>query len=489
MAELAARAARWSSAAAPCSPMDDRAQRAARRRRAGRRRPDRRGRPAPRGARRARVEIDATRRHRDAGHDRHPPAHVADGDARLRRRLDAHPVLRLVLPRARQALPPARTSTPGNLLAAIEALDAGVTTTVDWSHGLQTTEHADAAVDALQSVPGRFVLAYGNIQAGAVGVVRRRRSSATSSPADRRGRRHARLPDGLRRHRRPGVPRAGARSRWPASSASRSPPTPASGARPTTTASGSMHDARLHRRPRRSTCTPRRSSADSYHRIAATGGSVSVSTESEQSAGQGYPPTWALRAHGIPVSLSMDTSVWWSGDLFSAMRTTLGADRVPRAPRGARQGRDRHPLPPARRAGRRVGHPRRRPGARAARRDLGSLEVGQEGRRRADQERPLAGRRSRCSTRTGTSPSRPSAATCTPCSSTAGSSSTSTASSASTSPRPGARSRRPSSTCGRRSARRRGRKGMNPDIPETKSSTTPTRTPTTAARCRGGEPW
>ena len=42
---------------------------------------------------------------------------------------------------------------------------------------------------------------------------------------------------------------------------------------------------------------------------------MSVSTESEQSAGQGYPPTWALRAHGIPVSLSMDTSVWWSGDV------------------------------------------------------------------------------------------------------------------------------------------------------------------------------
>jgi len=66
---------------------------------------------------------------------------------------------------------------------------------------------------------------------------------------------------------------------------------------------------------------------DSYNRIAATGGSVSVSTESEQSAGQGYPPTWQLRKHGIPVSLSMDTSVWWSGDLFSAMRATLGADR------------------------------------------------------------------------------------------------------------------------------------------------------------------
>src|SRR5689334_24978037 len=51
----------------------------------------------------------------------------------------------------------------GNLLAAIESVDSGVTTTVDWSHGLQTTQHADAAVDALEAVPGRFVLAYGNL--------------------------------------------------------------------------------------------------------------------------------------------------------------------------------------------------------------------------------------------------------------------------------------------------------------------------------------
>ena len=55
---------------------------------------------------------------------------------------------------------------------------------------------------------------------------------------------------------------------------------------------------------------------------------MSVATESEQSAGQGYPPTWAIRAHRIPVSLSMDTSVWWSGDMFSAMRSTLNADRM-----------------------------------------------------------------------------------------------------------------------------------------------------------------
>ena len=52
----------------------------------------------------------------------------------------------------------------GNLLAAAEALDAGVTTCVDWSHGLQTVEHAEGAADALRTIPGRYVLAYGNIQ-------------------------------------------------------------------------------------------------------------------------------------------------------------------------------------------------------------------------------------------------------------------------------------------------------------------------------------
>src|SRR6201981_3644232 len=53
----------------------------------------------------------------------------------------------------------------GNLLSAIEAIDAGVTTSVDWSHNLQTVDHAEAALAALKEVPGRFVLGYGNIQA------------------------------------------------------------------------------------------------------------------------------------------------------------------------------------------------------------------------------------------------------------------------------------------------------------------------------------
>ncbi|GAA2338254.1 amidohydrolase family protein [Dactylosporangium salmoneum] len=212
----------------------------------------------------------------------------------------------------------------GNVLAAWEALDAGVTTTVDWSHGLQTPQHADAAADALESVPGRFVLAYGNIQQGPWEwsaapefrdfVERRIRGGdmlgfqmafdVTGDPA---------FPEkaAFEVARDLGVPVTTHAGVW-----------------------GATNDDGIRLMHEHGFMTPQTVyvhaatlTADSYHRIAATGGSVSVSTESEQSAGQGYPPTWQLRDHGIGVSLSMDTSVWWSGDLFSAMRSTLGADR------------------------------------------------------------------------------------------------------------------------------------------------------------------
>ena len=214
----------------------------------------------------------------------------------------------------------------GNLLSAIESLDAGVTTTVDWSHGLQTVDHADAAVDALQAVPGRFVLAYGNIQQGPW--------EWATSP-DFRSLRRAPL------RRRATTCSA---SRWRSTSpATRSSPSRrrsrsrASSACPVTTHAGvwgATNDDGIRLMHEHGFMAPGHIyvhaatlNEDSYHRIAATGGSVSVSTESEQSAGQGYPPTWQLRKHDIPVSLSMDTSVWWSGDLFCAMRSTLGADR------------------------------------------------------------------------------------------------------------------------------------------------------------------
>ena len=213
----------------------------------------------------------------------------------------------------------------GNLLSGVEAVDAGVTTTVDWSHGLQTGEHGEAAADALAASPGRSVLAYGNLLGAPWewthasdfrAFAQRRIDSATDmlgfqlafdvtgDPAfPERAAFEAARELGLRVTTHAGV--------W-----------------------GATNDESIRLMWEGGFMTPDVTyvhastlSEDSYQRIAASGGGASVSTESEQSAGQGYPSTWALRRHDIPISLSMDTSVWWSADLFSAMRATLSADR------------------------------------------------------------------------------------------------------------------------------------------------------------------
>jgi 5-methylthioadenosine/S-adenosylhomocysteine deaminase len=211
----------------------------------------------------------------------------------------------------------------GNLLSAAEALDAGVTTSLDWSHGLQTIEHGEAAVDALSSAPGRFVLAYGNLLGAPwewTNGADFRSFVGRRSPSEMLGLQLAFDVTGD-----PAFPERGAFE------AARE-----LGLAVTTHAGvwGATNDDSIRLMYDNGFMTPGTTyvhaatlSEDSYQRIAATGGAVSVSTESEQSAGQGYPPTWELRKHGIPVSLSMDTSVWWSADLFSAMRATLSADR------------------------------------------------------------------------------------------------------------------------------------------------------------------
>ena len=126
---------------------------------------------------------------------------------------------------------------------------------------------------------------------------------------------------------------------------------------------------------------------DSYQRIAATGGSISVATESECSAGQGHAPTEQVLQYGIPVSLSMDTSVWWSGDMFSAMRATLNADRMAEHLDAHLKGET---ITHLRLRAQQVVEWATRGGAHAlGRDDLGSLRAGQEGRRRPDQERRL----------------------------------------------------------------------------------------------------
>jgi 5-methylthioadenosine/S-adenosylhomocysteine deaminase len=50
----------------------------------------------------------------------------------------------------------------GNLVSLLGAIDAGITTLLDWSHIQATREHADAGIRALQESGMRAVFAYGN---------------------------------------------------------------------------------------------------------------------------------------------------------------------------------------------------------------------------------------------------------------------------------------------------------------------------------------
>jgi len=214
----------------------------------------------------------------------------------------------------------------GNLVSALESVDAGVTTTVDWSHGLRTTDHAEAALDALESVPGRFLLAYGNLSQAPW-------EWATSS--EFRGfvdRRLAGRDDLITWGLAFDVTGDPAFPEEPAFAVARELDawvTTHSGVWAVTTDDsirliaehGYLTDKLRH-------VHVTSLSEDSYHRIAASGGQASVAAESECSAGQGFPSSWVLRQYGIPVSLSVDTSVWWSADMFAAMRATLNADRI-----------------------------------------------------------------------------------------------------------------------------------------------------------------
>ena len=131
-------------------------------------------------------------------------------------------------------------------------------------------------------------------------------------------------------------------------------------------------------------------STDSYQRIAATGGSISVSTESEQSAGPGLPAHLAgapVRHPGVAVDGHQRVVERRPvlGDADDARRRP-----VARAPRGPR--RRATPSPHCTLRAEHVVDWATRGGARAlGRDDLGSLAAGQEGRRRPDQERRLAG--------------------------------------------------------------------------------------------------
>jgi 5-methylthioadenosine/S-adenosylhomocysteine deaminase len=217
----------------------------------------------------------------------------------------------------------------GTLLGVVEALDAGITTVVDWSHNINSPDHADAAWQALHDAGGRAVFSYGasNDQAltrdGSLHTrdVARMRNSVASSDSGR-----ITLGMSVR------GPEFSAAEAWASDwGLARELGLPV-----TVHVGGGLRGARgsISRLDEFGLLGPDTTfvhcnmlSGDELDLIAATGGRASVSPEAEANMGHGPPATGRLREHGIPTGLSADVCTNVGGDMFGAMRVALALQR------------------------------------------------------------------------------------------------------------------------------------------------------------------
>ncbi len=214
-------------------------------------------------------------------------------------------------------------------LGAIEAIDSGITTLVDWAHLMNSPAHADASVDALQDAGIRSVFAYGNSNAGfqlpnairldAADAKRIRDLYFTGNDGLVTMALAIRGPDyspqevwmdDFKAARNLGLPitvHVGSNGSYSYSV-------------------GQLHKEKLlgpdvthvH-------CVSLKD--DEYKMIADTGGTVSISVEAEMHLGCGATPLSRLLANGIRPSISTDVPSVTSCDIFGALRMTLGTHR------------------------------------------------------------------------------------------------------------------------------------------------------------------
>jgi 5-methylthioadenosine/S-adenosylhomocysteine deaminase len=217
-----------------------------------------------------------------------------------------------------------------NRAGALEALDAGITTLVDFSHCINTPAHADAAIDGLEDARGRALFAYGY--------------AAGPEPSSSLPDHHARIRDAerLRRSRlgsddrlvRMGVALTEMQVPWEQTrdeiGAARTlgvPITLHCSAWPVNKSEVQlMAEERLlgpdllfvH-------CTF--SSEDDLRAIRESGGSISATPETELQMGMGFPVVGRAERAGVRWSLGCDVVSSNGGDMFTAMRLALQTER------------------------------------------------------------------------------------------------------------------------------------------------------------------
>ena len=218
----------------------------------------------------------------------------------------------------------------GNLLGTLEALDSGITTLLDWSHNLETPDHADAAVQALLDSRSRVVFAHG----GGGSMWQAPSSIPHTRDAIRVKEKYFSSSDQL-------VTMAfaarGPQFTTPEVTLSDWALARELGTRITVhVGDGEWGKTRPIEWMRKNNLLAddityvhcNTLADDELKMIADSGGTASVSADIESQMGHGWPATGRLLDVGIRPSLSIDVCVSNGGNMFNAMKTTISVQRA-----------------------------------------------------------------------------------------------------------------------------------------------------------------
>ena len=220
----------------------------------------------------------------------------------------------------------------GNYAGSLEALNAGVTTLLDWSHISNTPDHSDAAIQGLKDAGIRAVYAHGMPTGGEWWSF-----SELEHPADIRRIRETYFSsdDGLitlaMAARQPGnVNFDVAKHDWALARELGILISVHVGMRLHTlhyTPVKDMHDLGLMGPD---VCYIHMTDLNDQELdwIAETGGKASIAPYVEMLMGHGPPPTGKMLARGVRPSLSVDVVSSVPGEMFTQMRTALAYDRI-----------------------------------------------------------------------------------------------------------------------------------------------------------------
>jgi cytosine/adenosine deaminase-related metal-dependent hydrolase len=222
----------------------------------------------------------------------------------------------------------------GNYLGSLEAIDAGVTTVLDWSHINNTPDHADEAIRGLRDARLRAVYCYGNPNTSLADWWY---TSTLKAPEDIRRVRQTYFSsdEGLLTlamgTRGPGFcTEEVVRHDWALARDVGAPISvhvgmgPYAGRFSMVQQLGQMgllgdDTTYIH-------CNYL--SDEEFQLIADSGGKISIAPTVEMTMGHGTPPTAKALAHGLRPSLSIDVVTTVPGDMFTQMRFLFAQDRL-----------------------------------------------------------------------------------------------------------------------------------------------------------------